>query len=71
MLTERQTQILNYLQEPHTFAPSVREIGKAVGLRSASTVHSYLKNLEQMGYIERLPNQPRCISVKKRVAKPV
>ncbi|WP_312199265.1 LexA family protein [Anaerospora hongkongensis] len=66
MLTVRQAQILEYLCNfPYSYAPSVREIGKAVGLRSSGTVHGHLNNLEQMGYIERLPNQPRCITVKK------
>ncbi len=69
MLTKRQTQILDYLHNyPYSYAPSVREIGKAVGLRSSGTVHGHLKNLEQMGYIERLPNQPRCISVRKKTS---
>lgn len=42
-------------------APSVREIGEAVGLRSTSSVQYNLNALEQAGYIERDPNLKRTI----------
>ena len=35
------------------YAPSVREIGKAVGLKSPSTVHFHLQKLEEAGLIEK------------------
>lgn len=35
------------------FAPSVREIGEAVGLKSPSTVHFHLKRLQERGLIEK------------------
>ena len=35
------------------YAPSVREIGKAVGLNSTATVHGYLAKLEKKGYIKK------------------
>ena len=35
------------------YAPSVREIGEAVGLKSPSTVHFHLKKLEEAGLIEK------------------
>lgn len=56
--------ILNFLQQPRAYPPTVREIGAAVGLSSSSTVHYYLKKLEGQGLIERLPKSPRCITVK-------
>jgi repressor LexA len=34
-------------------APSVREVGEAVGLRSSQTAYKHLKRLEEAGYIER------------------
>ena len=34
-------------------APSVREVGEAVGLRSSQTAHKHLKKLEEVGYVER------------------
>src|SRR5215212_2771650 len=39
--------------------PSIREIGKAVGLRSAQTVHHHLGRLESDGYIRRLDDRTR------------
>ncbi len=43
------------------FAPSVREIGKAAGLKSTSTVQYNLNALERAGYIERDPYLKRTI----------
>ena len=44
-------------------APSVREIGEAVGLRSTSTVQYNLNALEEAGYIIREPNLKRTIRI--------
>ncbi len=63
-LTERQQQILDYIRQrikTSGYPPSVREIGEAVGLRSSSTVHSYLVQLEEMGLIRKDPTKPRAI----------
>lgn len=45
------------------FSPSIREIGDKVGLKSSSTVHRYLKLLEDRGSIERLENCPRALKI--------
>ena len=66
-LGKRQKQIYDYLcaySAEHGYPPSVREIGKAVGLASPSTVHMHLKFLEENGYIKRDSNKPRAIEVK-------
>lgn len=66
MLNPRQEQILNFIRSyPHTYPPTVREIGDAVGLNSPSPVHRYLCLLEQKGYITHEPNCPRTIRVIK------
>lgn len=65
-LTNRQEEILRFVRqelEQKGFPPSVREIGKAVGLSSSSTVHSHLRNLEKKGLIRRHPAKPRTIEV--------
>lgn len=65
-LTKRQQQILDFiLTEIHKkgYPPSVREIGKAIGLSSSSTVHSHLAALEKKGYIRRDPSKPRALEV--------
>ncbi|NMA96482.1 MAG: winged helix-turn-helix transcriptional regulator [Clostridiales bacterium] len=45
------------------YPPSVREICQGVGLKSTSTVHGHLKQLEKKGYIRRDPTKPRAIEV--------
>ncbi len=63
-LSERQQQILNYIKEKirlSGYPPSVREIGQAVGLRSSSTVHNHLLQLEEKGYLRKDPSKPRAI----------
>ena len=47
------------------YPPSVREIGQQVGLSSSSTVHTYLKKLEEKGVIRRDPTKPRAIEILK------
>ena len=43
--------IISYI-EKHQYAPTVREIGDMVGLKSTSTVHTYLKKLFDEGKLE-------------------
>jgi repressor LexA len=45
------------------YPPSVREICEAVNLKSPSTVHGYLGDLEKMGMIRRDPTKPRAITI--------
>lgn len=63
---ERQKEIFAYIKEflmEKGYPPSVREIGKAVGLKSSSTVHGYLNRLEEAGLIKRDPTKPRAIDI--------
>ncbi len=52
--------LLTYLAE-HGYAPSIRDICDAVGLKSPSTVHFHLKNLAELGYIEKSAFKGRAI----------
>lgn len=54
-LNEKQRKVLTFLQEraQDGVPPTVREICSAAGIKSTSTVHSYLKLLTEEGYIER------------------
>ena len=68
-MTERQRAILEYLHEyveEHGYPPTVREIGEAVGLRSPSTVHAHLAQLERAGVLKRDPTKPRAIELADR-----
>jgi repressor LexA len=69
MVTERQRGILDYLRgfvDEHGYPPTVREIGEAVGLRSPSTVHAHLAQLERAGLLRRDPTKPRAIELADR-----
>jgi repressor LexA len=69
MVTERQRAILDYLRgfiDEHGYPPTVREIGEAVGLRSPSTVHAHLAQLERAGLLRRDPTKPRALELADR-----
>ena len=62
-LNEKQQKVLSFLQEraQDGLPPTVREICAAAGIRSTSTVHAYLKTLEENGYISRQSGLNRAI----------
>ena len=63
-LTKRQQEIFDYVKRhvgEHGYPPTVRDIGKAIGLTSSSTVHAHLGNLERLGLLRRDPTKPRAI----------
>ena len=47
----------------HGYPPSLREIGKQVGLTSPSSVKHQLDKLERLGLVRRDPNRPRAMEV--------
>lgn len=66
VISEKQKQILDFIihaTKTKGYPPSVREICKAVGLKSTSTVHGHLERLEKKGYIRRDPTKPRAIEI--------
>lgn len=65
-ITEKQNAIFEYIKDVISkkgIAPSVREIGEAVGLRSTSSVQYNLNALEEAGYIKRDTNLKRTIRI--------
>lgn len=65
---DTQERILTYIQEEirmRGYAPSVREIGEAVGLKSTSTVHGHLMRLEKKGLLHRDAMKPRAMGIAK------
>lgn len=65
-LTEKQLAIYNYIKECvqiRNYPPSVRDICTEVGLKSTSSVFSYLNDLEQAGLIRKDPSHPRAIEI--------
>jgi repressor LexA len=68
-LTKRQQEILDFIRKysaKYGYPPTVRDIGKAVGLASSSTVHAHLANLEKIGLLRRDPSKPRAIELLDR-----
>ena len=67
-LNNREKSILKYIEkqiDANGYPPSVREIGKAVGLKSTATVHSYLERLEDEGFIKRKDKMGRTLQLIK------
>jgi repressor LexA len=76
-LTKRQAEIFEFINghlEKTGYPPTVREIGKALGLHSPSTVHAHLAKLEKAGVLRRDPSKPRALEIlvdrAKRVVRP-
>jgi repressor LexA len=73
-LTKRQQEIFDFIKKysaKYGYPPTVRDIGKAVGLASSSTVHAHLANLEKIGLLRRDPTKPRAIELLDRAADAV
>lgn len=73
-LTKRQAEIFDFIKKysaRYGYPPTVRDIGKAVGLASSSTVHAHLSNLERIGLLRRDPTKPRAIELLDRAASGV
>jgi SOS-response transcriptional repressor LexA len=65
-MTRRELNLLEYIKEyisAYGLPPSFQEMMEAFGLKSKSGVHRMVKNLEEQGYIRRLPMKARCIEV--------
>ena len=71
-LTKRQQEIFDFIKRysaKYGYPPTVRDIGKAVGLASSSTVHAHLANLEKIGLLRRDPSKPRAIELLDRALR--
>lgn len=71
-LNDKQLLIYEFLKDftsQKGYPPTVREICKAVGLKSTSSVHGHLKQLEKEGLIKRDPTKPRALEIVDSVVK--
>ena len=65
-LTKRQEEILTYIKEymvSHGYPPTVREIGKDLGVSSPATIHSHLSKLVEKGFIKKDGSKNRAIEL--------
>jgi len=73
-LTPRQRTILRFIHDwvqERGYSPSMREIGRAVGLTSTSSVEHQLSALETKGHLRREPGCPRTVEVRLPGVPPV
>ena len=67
-INKREKAILKFIEKQimtDGYPPSVREIGKAVDLKSTATVHGYIASLEQKGYIKKESQKGRTLKLLK------
>ena len=65
-LTKRQNEILGYVKEyivSHGYPPTVREIGKDLGVSSPATIHTHLNKLVEKGFIKKDSSKNRAIEL--------
>ena len=68
--SRKEKAILKFIEDQvlnNGYPPSVREIGKAVGLSSTATVHAYLEKLEKQGYIKKQDKKGRTLKILKGI----
>lgn len=61
-------KIMDYIRrftEENGYTPSVREIGAHCGIKSTATVHSYIERLQERGYLNKVDNKKRAVSIGK------
>jgi repressor LexA len=65
-LTARQRELLLFVRrysDEHGYPPTMREIGRAMGITSAAGVADHLRLLALKGWIERVPLASRAIRI--------
>ena len=60
---QRLVDVIREVKQDRNYAPSMRELGEAVGLSSTSSVSYQLAQLESAGVISRDPRRPRTIDL--------
>ncbi len=65
-ITEKQNNVLDFIKKfsaEHGYPPSIREIGKGLGLSSPATVHTHVKKLCNAGYLKVDNNKFRAMEL--------
>ena len=65
-ITDKQNNVLDFIKKftaTHGYPPSIREIGKALGLSSPATVHTHVKKLCNAGYLKVDNNKFRAMEI--------
>lgn len=70
MRNNKQFMVLEIIREyidKNKISPTVREICDISEIKSTSTVHKYIKRLENLGYINKKNNSPRSIRLTGKI----
>ena len=62
--TERQAEVLNFVAthiKERGYAPTLREIGEALGIKSTNGVADHLQRLARKGYVTWTPGAARTL----------
>lgn len=68
-MTPKQQAVFDYIKQcvlERNYPPSVRDICAAVGLKSTSSVFTYINDLETMGLIKKDPAHPRALMITEK-----
>ena len=69
-LTPGQHRLLSFLQtfiDLHGYTPNYDQIAKGIGQKSKSGVHRLVSQLCERGYLKRLPQRSRTLTILVRV----
>ena len=69
MITKKQKEVFDFIKtysKNKGYAPSLEEIQKKFKLASVSTAHFHVAKLKRAGYLEKLENKARAISISKK-----
>ena len=67
-LTERQQRVLSFIESQirkHGYPPTIREIGRHLGIKSTNGVNDHLNALQRKGYIKRQDHKSRTLAIVK------
>lgn len=70
--SEKEKEILDYINDTirlEGYSPTVRDIQNALGIKSTSTVHSYLCRLEEKGLIKKAQGKSRSLTTNDTVGE--
>lgn len=69
-LTGKERMIYDFINdclEDNGYAPTVRDICDAVGIKSTSTVHDYLRRLDEKGFIKKASGKSRALIIENSI----
>ncbi|MCX6789024.1 MAG: transcriptional repressor LexA [Candidatus Gribaldobacteria bacterium] len=69
MVTKKQKEVFDFIKiylRSNGYAPSLEEIQRKFKLASVSTAHFYVAKLKKAGYLEKIKNKARAISISEK-----